>query len=344
MAILFDASGSMNGLLSQAKSRIWTIVNELSTYSVGGQTPTLEIALYEYGKTTHSIARNYVHQLTDFTSDLDRISSLLFAITTNGGNEYCGAVIDYSGKELKWSDNQRDLKMIYIAGNEPFDQGPVDFTKIIPPLRKREIYVNTIYCGPHEQGVRELWQNGAALGGGSYFNIDHNQKIQTISTPYDDPINAYNDSLNRTYIGYGDKGQAYKSRQIAEDQNAETISLSNKAERAAAKSSKHYSNSHWDIVDAVEEGKVDLAEMPAAALPDTMRQMNVEQQKEFLLEKNQEREKYQTQIQELSTKRQQFILEKRKEQENTGSDDFGSSVNKSIEEKALEKGYVKKTL
>jgi len=30
MTILFDASGSMNGLLSQAKARMWSIVNELT--------------------------------------------------------------------------------------------------------------------------------------------------------------------------------------------------------------------------------------------------------------------------------------------------------------------------
>ena len=44
VAILFDTSGSMNGLLSQAKSRIWNIVNTLTTFKYNGQTPTFEFA------------------------------------------------------------------------------------------------------------------------------------------------------------------------------------------------------------------------------------------------------------------------------------------------------------
>ena len=49
VAILLDTSGSMQGLIEQAKSRLWNIVNTLTTLKYKGETPEIEIALYEYG-------------------------------------------------------------------------------------------------------------------------------------------------------------------------------------------------------------------------------------------------------------------------------------------------------
>ena len=53
LAILLDTSGSMDGLIGQAKSRLWKIVNELATAKKGGMTPRLQVALYEYGQDSH---------------------------------------------------------------------------------------------------------------------------------------------------------------------------------------------------------------------------------------------------------------------------------------------------
>ena len=49
VALLLDTSGSMDGLIDQAKSQLWKVVNELATSKYEGQRPVLEIALYEYG-------------------------------------------------------------------------------------------------------------------------------------------------------------------------------------------------------------------------------------------------------------------------------------------------------
>ena len=49
VAILFDTSNSMDGLINQAKSRLWNVVNTLTTLRYNGKAPNIEIALYEYG-------------------------------------------------------------------------------------------------------------------------------------------------------------------------------------------------------------------------------------------------------------------------------------------------------
>ena len=45
LVILFDTSSSMDGLLNQAKSRLWEIVNESGALRYHGDIPSLEIAM-----------------------------------------------------------------------------------------------------------------------------------------------------------------------------------------------------------------------------------------------------------------------------------------------------------
>lgn len=341
VAILFDTSNSMDGLIDQAKSRIWTIVNDLSSLKHQGQTPTIEIALYDYGNSSLSIESNYIRRQIDLTSDLDVISEKLFGLRTNGGSEYCGAVIGASINELNWTTHPQDLRMIYIAGNEPFNQGKIDYKEVCKTAAQKDINVNTIYCGNYDQGVREFWFDGAKLGKGEYFNIDSDQQIVHIDTPYDDQINAYNDSLNRTYFGYGSMGISGKMNQSAQDMNAVSESKSLKAERAIVKSKSNYTNSSWDLIDAVEEGSKELSAIPEAELPDEFKGKNDEEKQKLLEEKKAEREVYQKKINELAIGRQKYIEEEKKKTPFEGEADFGTSVQKSILKKANELGYEK---
>ena len=101
LVILFDTSSSMDGLLNQAKSRLWEIVNESGSLRYNGEIPTLEIAMYDYGNT--SIQNNrFVRKQLDFSSDLDLVSQKLFGLNTSGGDEYCGAVIEDALNQLEW--------------------------------------------------------------------------------------------------------------------------------------------------------------------------------------------------------------------------------------------------
>src|SRR5690606_35548890 len=125
-------------------------------------------------------------------SDLDLLSEKLFALKTNGGLEYCGQVIQASTQELKWSHDKNSMKLIYIAGNEPFDQGKVNYIEAISEAVNKGIYINTIHCGEDYSGVQGKWKDGAEKGKGEYFFIDHNQKVRYIPTPYDKEIEQCN--------------------------------------------------------------------------------------------------------------------------------------------------------
>src|SRR5690606_21667396 len=236
-----DTSNSMDGLINQAKSRLWNIVNTLTTLRYDRQVPNIEIALYEYGNSGLSVKTDYIRQVTPLTKDLDLISEQLFGLRTNGGYEYCGAVINDAVKQLTWNSYKNAMKLIYIAGNEPFDQmGKVNYKEAIADAQKKGIFVNTIFCGNKEEGINTHWKDGADLGKGNYFNIDYNAQIRYIVTPYDDHITRCNMRLNETYIGYGAYGESKKQAQAVQDSNAEGISSANMAERAVAKAGAAY--------------------------------------------------------------------------------------------------------
>lgn len=345
VAILFDASNSMDGLLNQAKSRMWNIVNELSTYRYNGEQPQIEFALFQYGKDDLLKSQNYIEKLLNFSTDLDLVSAKLFGITTNGGSEYCGAVIKDAHKTLEWSQSTNDLKMIYIAGNEPFNQGNVSFREVIPECLKDEIFVNTIYCGNREAGIREFWRDGAELGGGSFFHINSNEQIRHIDTPYDAQIRQYNDSLNSTYVGYGRMGREKKALQTSEDRNAASFGWANSAERSVAKSkSNMYLNYSWDIVDGLDQDVISLDSMKKEDLPEEMKNMTLEEKKAYVDSLATNRKRFQQNIQQLGEKRAVFIAEEQKKNPNGSEEsDFGKSVNKSIAEKATKIGFQKES-
>ncbi len=312
VALILDTSNSMDGLIDQAKSQLWSVVNELSEARCDGNTPDLEIALYEYGNDQLSMREGYIRLVSEFTSDLDHISEKLFALRTDGGSEYCGQVIQTSLKALDWEDYPKDLKIIFIAGNEPFDQGNVSYREVCKEAREMDITINTIFCGNFEEGKQTHWKDGAYIGGGDYMNIDQDNQYVHIKSPYDDRLIELNEQLNKTYVAYGVSGTEMATRQEEQDGNAASMNQRAYIKRAEAKSSSAYRNSNWDLVDAYDEDVVDLELMDEEQLPDEMKGMTDDEKTAYIEEKQKQRLAIQKEIGELTAKREQYVAEKQK--------------------------------
>jgi len=336
IALLLDTSNSMDGLINQAKSQLWKIVNELAAAKcTDGKRPAIKIALYEYGNDNLSSQEGYIRQVSGLTDDLDLISEKLFSLSTNGGNEFCGQVINSSLRQLSWSTSSNDLKMIFIAGNEPFTQGGIAYRTACGLAREKGVVVNTIFCGPFDEGMRTNWKDGADITGGSYMSIEQNRKTVYIPSPYDDRISTLNEKLNRTYVYYGSNGASKKELQAAQDSNAETYGQANKVERAVSKSSHAYRNSSWDLVDASKENEEIVAKAKDDELPKEMKGMSVPQRQQYVKEKAEERAAIQSEIQSLNKKRQEYIHSHTPKEESDTSLD--AAMIKAIKEMAAQK-------
>ncbi|MGC4120375.1 MAG: VWA domain-containing protein [Myxococcales bacterium] len=307
IALLLDTSSSMDGLIAQAKTQLWKVVNEFARARYNGKAPRVEVALYEYGNQGLSSQSGWIRQVAPLTTDLDRISEQLFALRTNGGDEYCGQVIQVATRELQWSDAKGALKMIFIAGNEPFTQGPVAPDGAVKAAIAKGIVVNTVFCGGEREGISTGWKQGALLADGRYSFIDSNQVVAAVTAPQDAEIAKLGAELNATYLAYGGDGKAKAMRQQAQDKNAESAGMGAGVQRAMAKASANYKNDDWDLVDAAKAGKVAVGTVSADALPEEMRGMNEEQRKEHVAKMATKRTELQAKIQKLEAERRTYV-------------------------------------
>jgi hypothetical protein len=307
LAILLDTSNSMDGLIDQARSQLWSIVNQFATARRAGRGARLEVALYEYGNDGLPASSAWVRRVLGFTTDLDRVSEELFALRTNGGEEYCGTVIQNALDELAWTDSASDLRLIFIAGNEPFTQGPVDFRPVCRRAAQKGITVNTIHCGTYDEGAASGWKTGALIAGGAYNAIDQSQVAQHIDAPQDAEIERLGVELNKTYIPYGASGRDGQVRQEAQDQNASRSAKGSYLGRMITKSNRMYSNSYWDLVDATRNEKLDVGTLKDADLPAEMQKLSLEKKKEYIAAKGAERQRLQAEIGRLNAARETFV-------------------------------------
>ena len=335
VALLLDTSNSMDGLIDQAKAQLWEIVNELSYAKCEDDRPNLQIALYEYGNDRLNSREGYIRQVLGFSEDLDEISKELFSLTTNGGSEYCGQVIQTSLNQLNWGNNPDDLKLIFIAGNEPFTQGNIHYKNAGLQAKEKGVTVNTIFCGEYNLGITTYWQDGAAVTNGDYMAINHNKATIHIVSPYDDAILILNNKLNKTYVSYGRQGGVKVAMQAEQDSNAQGYSKANAVSRTVSKSSHLYKNSGWDLVDAIDEDVVEIEDLEEEDLPQELKGKTTAEIKAYVAQKSKEREAIQKEIQELNEKRRQFIAKQQKE----NSNGLENAMIKAIKTQAKEKNY-----
>jgi len=337
IAILLDTSGSMSGLIDQARTELWSIVNEFIFARKHGKAPEVQVALYEYGNSGLTRKGGYIRRIVPLTTDLDKISEELFALTTNGGDEHCGWVIREAAEDLAWSDATDDLKVIFIAGNEPFTQGPVHYKDACAKAIERGVVVNTIHCGPDRQGIEGKWKDGAVLADGRYLNIDHNRQVVHIAAPQDTEIAELGVRLNQTYIPFGLEGELARGRQTTQDLNAQRAGAVAQVQRAVTKSSANYKNAAWDLIDAVRDEQVDLEQIEPESLPDNMRKMNAKQRQEYIKGQAKQREEIQTRIQQLNEQRRLHVAKEMKRQGEGQT--LGSAIKEAIRTQARKKHY-----
>ncbi|WP_299216214.1 vWA domain-containing protein [uncultured Dokdonia sp.] len=336
VALLLDTSNSMDGLIDQAKSQLWELVNELSYAKCGSDDkPTLQIALYEYGNDRLNAKEGYIRQVNAFSNDLDEISKNLFALTTNGGNEYCGKVIQVSLDQLNWGTQKNDLNLIFIAGNEPFDQGPVRYQDASVNACEKDVTVNTIFCGDYNTGVHTYWKDGAESAKGNYIAINHDKRTVHVPSPYDQAILEKNKALNSTYIGYGRLAEDKMALQLQQDSNASEYGEANAVKRAVSKSSHFYKNSSWDLVDAEKEENFSYEALDDKDLPKELKGKSTSEIKMYIATKRKEREAIQKEIAQLNSQRIAYVASQTKKDDNQ----LRNAMIEAIKTQAKRKNY-----
>ena len=166
--------------------------------------------------------------------------------------------------------------------------------------------------------------------------IDHNREVVHIATPYDDVIIRLNARLNNTYISYGALGAAKIRQQSDQDSNAMDMEEAVAVKRAVSKSSRLYTNSSWDLVDASKAEDFDIEKIKKEQLPMDLRKKSKAEITSYIAAKKRERNDIQKEIQDLNHKREAYIASQKKDND---KGELENAMISAIQKQAAKKNY-----
>lgn len=335
VVICLDTSGSMENLLDSARARLWDVINELALMR---PTPELRVGLLTFGTKNSTAERGFVEKHLDLTGDLDLVYGRLAALEIGGHEEYVGRVLDTALDEMSWASEWNALRIIFLAGNESADQDVEnhDFRVVTRSARDKDIIINALYAGNREEAITMKWPEVARNGAGNFSAIDPKVGTIQIATPQDDRLLELNSLLNQTYVPYGEEGEAGLVNQVTQDSNASRLGVQSCSSRIVAKGTALYSNASWDLVDAAMSEDFSWDSLRSQDLPEELRGMSQPERVAFITSKREARESIQSEIENSSEAREQFIQKTLADNESAG---LGQAMRKVIREQAMAKGF-----
>lgn len=172
IVLALDASGSMDFLFREVSDSMGRMMAVLSKSKMNGRKARVNVGVVAYGAQKDN---GMPWKVTDFTTAVEHLRREVAKVSCNGSEECCGAAISFAMTNFAWNrrENANALKVIIVAGNEPFDQGAVDYHALIPDLKASDIILNTVHtCSGYEsENEKNSWREPAQLGGGVALTI-----------------------------------------------------------------------------------------------------------------------------------------------------------------------------
>jgi Mg-chelatase subunit ChlD len=309
VVFVLDTTGSMGGLLEGAKKRIWSICNQIAN---GKPTPDLKVGLVAFRDKGDA----YITKVFDLTDDLDTVYGHLKEFKAQGGGDIPESVnqaLDDAVNKIKWSSDDKTLRIIFLVGDAPPHMDYTDDVKYPVTCQKackKGIIINTVQCG-NDPECTKYWKDICRLAEGSFVQIPQDGGVrQVVSTPFDARLAEINTELARSTLVYGSREMKADGR--AKNEAAEKLAPAEAAPRAGFQA-KNAQAAAYDLLDSVKQNKVKLEGLKKEELPEVMQKMTLEEQKKFLDEIDAKRTALCKEAVDLDKKRTEFIAKKQAE-------------------------------
>ncbi len=311
LVFALDTTGSMSGLINAAKEKIWSIA---STMAAAQPTPEISIGLVAYRDRGDA----YITKRIELSQDLDTVYSELLQLKAAGGGdgpESVNAALFDAVHSMNWSQDPNSYKVIFLVGDAPGHndyQDDVPFVKTLEQAAKNGIIVNTIQAGQNPYMVK-AWDKIAELGQGDTFQVGHGGSAIAIKTPFDDAIVAASKNYEDTRVYYGraeeQRVQLEKNHMVGSKmkKSASTSSMARRAKFNVSKGGEKNFAAGKELLQAMENDELVLADIPESELPMEMRDMKIEQKEAFVAAKSKQRKDSKTKLKALSKKRDAYI-------------------------------------
>jgi hypothetical protein len=329
LCLILDVSGSMDGLLSQAQNEIWKTISFIEAFQKDDLKTVIEIAVISYGNLKY-VENGHVKIVADFTVDIDKVAEKLWLMETGGGEEYAGSAIKNALDSLSWED-KGVFRCIIMAGNEPFDQGTVNFEESTLLATQKGIILNTIYCGEKEKGIYEKWEKAAKLGNGTYANIDQGIGIDKFKTPYDHTLIKFYYDYKSTY--FDEKKEERINRFDAKGEVSPAIRDMIIYKYGRMKKAK-------DIIDKFNESNWEINQLDNSEIPEIWRNLSPKDLKFKLLEFSRKRAAFAEGFETYQQKVEEFL--RITVQPTLNNKTLNLAMSEMISKQLIAFGYVKK--
>jgi len=317
-----DTTGSMGGLIEGAKAKIWSLCNQIVS---GKPTPDLRVGLVAYRDKGDA----YVTQIYDLSDDLDGIHAKLKTFTAGGGGdepEHVNQALYDAVHKIKWSDDKRTLKIIFLVGDAVPHMDYTDDVKYPQTCQKaveKGIIINAIQCGG-SASCAAAWKDIASKAEGSYAAIPQSGGVVAIATPFDAELAKLNRELDSTTLAYG--GESIRKRAAEALSESRALAPAAAADRAAF-AGRTGKTVKGDLLDALKRKEVTLQGLKETELPEELRKLKtLEQRQEYLNKIEKQREELSKKAVELDKKRAEYIAQELKKKGKDAKDSFDTSV------------------
>lgn len=344
MVFVLDTTGSMGGLLTGAKQRIWGIVNEVMQTS---SLSSVKVGLVAY----RDLGDQYVTQVLPLTEDLDKVYSALMDYKADGGGDEAENVrraLAQGVANAGWSQPAANhAQILFLVGDAP----PHDYADEPDPLStadlavKQGIIVNTIQCGTSAT-TKQVWEAIARRGQGRYFLIPSDGGVQTISTPYDEQLSQLGTRLGGTFLAYGGgagaEGEKYRTDRKEISDSIESSFGRNAAPMARAERTLNKALNAQayigDLLQDIENGSTKLESVKTEDLPSELQKLSAEDRAKEIEKRLAERKEIRKQILSLSKQRTDYIAAEQKKRNGGVQNGFDVAVSAALRQQLAKKG------
>lgn len=312
VVFVLDSTSSMSGLIDAAKQNIWSIATTLASAQ---PEPELQLGLVTF----RDKGDRYITRVKDLTQDIDQLYLSLMETRAEGGGdmpEHLNQALYDAVHNVSWSQNPEAYQVIFLVGDAPahmdYDDD-VPFTETLKVAQSKGIVVNAIQAG-QQSVTREQFQQIAALSQGEFFQVSQTGDSVAVHTPYDASIAELSAQLDQARLYYGDaeKKARQKEKIAASDKLAEEASVVARVRRALYNATtagrSNYANEQ-ELLEDLERGKVALADVPEAELPEPFQALSPAQRADKVAELSAERQSLKAELESLSRQRSDFISE-----------------------------------
>lgn len=334
-----DTTGSMGGLLTGAKQKIWTIVNQMANANT---TPKIRIGLIGY----RDRGDQYVTKRFELTEDIDALYQNLQMFSAGGGGdgpESVNQALNEAVTQMSWSQDHSVYKVIFLVGDAPphMDyQDDVPYERSVELATQRGIVINTIQCGNGAEAAR-IFASIAALAHGEFASISQDGAMVASHTPMDEELSALNRELAETVVAWG--GESEKRELLRKVRSSRALAAPAAASRLSyfTKMGSVVNSGRADLIDALENNEVDLDDLAKDELSAEMQAMSEPEQKNYLRNKTRQRSDIKAKIKILAASRDSYLEKESRERVEEGKvDSFDDKLLGTIRLQAAEKGIV----